>query len=79
MQEIIIVSVCCWFIAEGSFLMQNIKHWMDIDKITILDCGKCLSFWVALYWFHSEGIHSLVYAMLCSSLSIMISKVYNRI
>ncbi len=79
MIEIIIVSVVAWFVSEGSFLVQQFKHWYNIDRIPVLDCPKCLAFWFGLLWFSSYGVESLVYAILCSSLALFISKVYNRI
>lgn len=79
MTEVIIVSVVAWFIAEGSFLVQQLKHYMNIERLWVLDCPKCLAFWMGLIWFSSYGVETLVYAILCSTLAIFISKVYNRI
>ena len=80
MQEIIIISVCCWFVAEGSFLMQNLKHWLKVDRIFVLDCAKCLAFWLGLFiqfrvatWSVSFGFDP-IQAILCSSIAVVLSK-----
>lgn len=82
----LIIALCCWFIAEGSGVVQFIR-WLVFDnkRIRPFDCALCLSFWVGTFfnirlitltpYFEFNPIHGLI----CGALAVFISKINNRL
>jgi hypothetical protein len=76
----LIIAVIAWWIAEGSGLMQKAIHWLVMkgyrktNRLKPLDCPLCLAFWIGLGYTLNP-----IDAILCSSMAILISKVYVRL
>lgn len=68
----LIIGTVCWWIAEGAFLIQPLKHILKINRLWVLDCPKCLAFWVGLF----VGGFNPLQAVLSSAVAIFISKLY---
>lgn len=50
-------------------------------RIKPFDCEKCLSFWLTIIYcwsLHYELLYVLLYATCASSISLLISKIYNH-
>lgn len=79
----LIISVVAWWIAEGSNLVQTAKFKMGIKgRVKPFDCPMCLAFWIGLFFNAIDTrdlLLTIVYAILCSSIAILISKVYTRL
>lgn len=76
-EKVIIISIIAWWIAEGSFLVQNLKHYLNEPRIPVLDCAKCLGFWLGLLFFWLDSgdlLKALTGAILVSAGSILLSK-----
>jgi hypothetical protein len=90
MQEVIVISIVAWWIAEGSNLVQELEWWMceEINRIfksnktkitlTVLNCPKCLGFWLGLYYamFIGLDMDSLPIPILTSTGAMLMSKLY---
>lgn len=81
MQEVIIISIVAWWIAEGSNLVQQLKHRLNFDRLWILDCPKCLGFWMGLGYvlFIGLSLHTLPIPILTSTGAMLMSKLYWRL
>lgn len=76
----LIIALIAWWFAEGSGLMQEamfLTKWKGRCKP--FDCPMCLAFWMGCIYNYNEGWMLVVYGIICSSLAIFISKIYNRI
>ena len=79
-QEVIIIAIIgCW-ISEWSTLVQKLEWWIS-NKIPLLNCSKCLSFWLGLLWGVEtlDGWFGLVFAILCSASAQVFNKIYMRL
>jgi hypothetical protein len=76
----LIIAVVAWWLSEGSYLIPLLKFNLKWDRIYVLDCPKCLAFWIGLTynikWYAPE--ENIIQAILCSAIAIFISKVYNK-
>lgn len=74
----LIIAVIAWWISEGSHLMTLIKFHAKLERLWVLDCPKCLAFWMGLCydikWYAPE--ENIIQAILCSAIAIFISKLF---
>ena len=76
MAKIVILGVIAWWVAEGSFLVQTAKWYLKFNRLWILDCPKCLGFWLGLVYDFNISFEHLAQAILVSAVAIFISKIY---
>ena len=85
--NVVILAVIAWWIAEGSHLPQDFKWWFKIKRLYVLDCPKCLGFWLGLFCDLRLSTMELnvfydlnpIRAVLVSAVCIVISRLYNKI
>jgi hypothetical protein len=85
----IYIGLIGWWIASGSGIIQDIKHWLMIKRIWYitdqfgyikerrlkpLDCEVCMGFWLGLII-----TQDLQQAVLSSVFAILTSKIMNRL
>lgn len=82
----LIIALVAWWIAEGSNLVQTAKHLAKWERrLKPFDCPLCLAFWMGLFFdlrlsTMDAGFGFFpVQAIICSSLAMLISKIYYRI
>ena len=81
MNEIIIISLIAWWISEGSNLIEDFKWYFKLDRLYILDCPKCLGFWMGTGYVLFIGLSAdtLPIPILCSAGAMFVSKIYSRL
>lgn len=83
--SILILAIIAWYVTEGSNLIQIAKWFFKIKRLYILDCPKCLGFWLGLFvnlriaTMQIDFGFDIIQAVLVSTTAILISKIYNRL
>ena len=81
MQEVIIIGLIAWWIAEGSHLVEDFKWYFKLDRLWVIDCPKCLGFWMGIGYvlFIGLELQSLPIPILTSAIAMFVSKIYSRL
>ena len=83
--SILILGLVAWWIAEGSFLIQNLKWFTKTKRMWVVDCPKCLGFWIGLFVNYRivtndiELDFNIIQGILVSCVAIFVSKIYDRV
>lgn len=90
----ILISLIAWWIATGSGIVQDVKNWLMVKRIWYVtdqfgyikprrvkpfDCEVCMGFWLGFFYNLDSGITAIIYGIVCSALTVILTKVLNRL
>lgn len=87
---IILLSLWCFWFVELSTLPTRLMmafdfaldYWLPRNALRLINCTKCLSFWVGLtygFYIHRHIGDALLLAGICSLTGMFTSKVWNKL
>ena len=70
-----------WWISEGSHLVEEFKWYFKLDRLWVIDCPKCLGFWMGVGYLMVIGLtlDNLFYPILTSAGAMFVSRLYSRL